>query len=102
MVCLHFKTKISESLCELLLASIGSLLAKGVSAISDPVLGLARFDGRMEYVRSVLDLEVKGVVLLGDLFNGAKDVFLTDVTEGTILQWVGEKRVAWERKKVGH
>lgn len=80
----NFKTKISESLCELLLASIGSLLTKGVSAISDPVLGLARFDGRMEYVRSVLDLEVKGVVLLGDLFNGAKDVFLTDVTEGTI------------------
>lgn len=79
-----FQPKISESLNVLFPATTGSLLAKGCSVISGPVLGLTRLDGRVEYVRPVLDLEVEGVVLLGDLFDGAKDVFLADVAERTI------------------
>lgn len=96
------KTKISESLYELLFASVGSLFAKGVSAVGGPVLGLTRLDGRVKYVRPVLDLEVEGVVLLGDLFNGAKDVFLADVTERTIeIVDDGEVNLLGSHEKIG-
>ena len=49
----------------------------------------------MKDVRSVLDLEVEGVVLLGDFVDGAKDVLLSNETERTIL-W-GDKWGVSER-----
>jgi hypothetical protein len=62
LVGLHFKTKVSAPLPELFHAGAGPLLAVGLDAISHPVLGLARLDGWVEDIRSVLDLEVEGVV----------------------------------------
>ena len=85
MVGLHFETNVFTSFKELFPTSFGSLFAERVGAVSGPVLGLARLDGWMEDIRSKLDLEVKGVVLLGDFVDGAKDVLLADVTKGTIL-----------------
>lgn len=51
----------------------------------------------MKVIRSVLDLEVEGVVLFGDLFNGAKDVLLSDETERAIL-WGGTNGVSESRE----
>lgn len=81
----HFETKLFTPLYKLFSASAGPLFAIRFGTIRGPVLGLALFDGRMKDVRSVLDLEVESVVLFGDLVDGAKDVLLADVTEGTIL-----------------
>ena len=58
----------------------------------------------MKDVRSVLDLEVEGVVLLGDFVDGAKDVLLSDETERTILwgdKW-GERARGDGRMWVAH
>jgi len=80
----NFETDLFAPLSELFSTSTGPLLAIHVRAIRGPVLGLVWLDGRMEDVRSVLDLEVESVELLGDLVNGAKDVLLSNETERTI------------------
>jgi hypothetical protein len=99
---LHFETDLFAPLFELFSTSTGPLLAIRVRVIRDPVLGLVWLDGRMEDVRSVLDLEVEGVELLGDLVNGAKNVLLPNEAERTILWEVkGSKRAAQRRKDVG-
>ena len=85
MVGLHFETNVFTPFKELFPTSFGPFLAERVGAVSGPVLGLARLDGWVEDIRSELDLEVEGVVLLGDFVDGAKDVLLADITKGTIL-----------------
>jgi hypothetical protein len=81
----NFEPNLFALLFELLFASVEPFLAIGVYAIRGPVLGLVRADGRMEDVRGVLDLEVEGVVFIGNFLDGAKDVLLSGETEGTIL-----------------
>ena len=86
MADLHFEANLFAPLFELFPTSVGSLLAIPGRAIRGPVLGMVRLDGWMDDIRPVLDLEVESIVLLRDLFDGAKDVLLSDEREGTILQ----------------
>ena len=51
----------------------------------DSILRLVWLDGWMENIRSVLDLEVKGVEFSSHFFDGASDVLLTNEGERTIL-----------------
>ena len=83
--CLHLETKLSRPVPDHFLACAGPLFAESLRAVGGPVLGLARFDGRMKDVRSEFDLEVEGIVQLGDFVDGAKYLFLADETEGAVL-----------------
>jgi len=80
----NFETKLLKPLLHLFPAGESPFLAKLLHVVSRSVLWLVRLDGRMEVVRSVFDLKVKGVVGPGDFVDGAKDVLLPDETEGTI------------------
>ena len=82
---LQFETKLPEPLLHLFPTGERPLLAKRLRVVSRSVLWVTRLDGWMAVVRSVFDLEVKGVVGPGDFVYGAKDVLLPDETEGTIL-----------------
>ena len=84
--CLHLETEFSRPVPEHFHTRVGPLFAESLQAVGAPVLGLAWFDGRMEDVRSELDLEVKGIVQLGDLVDGTKYLFLADETEGAVLR----------------
>lgn len=81
----HFESDVSPPFLSFFHAGAGPLLAVRLHAVRGPVLGLVRLDGRMEDIGSVLDLKVEGIVGLGDFVDGAKDFFLSDVAEGTIL-----------------
>jgi hypothetical protein len=58
----HFETNGPAPLHGLFDAGVGPLFTVRVCVIGGPVLGLIRLDGRMEGIRSELDLEVEGVV----------------------------------------
>ena len=62
MAGIHFETKGPGPVSDLFPAGIGLLLAVHLHEIGVPVLRLVRLDGRIEDIRSKLDLEVKGVV----------------------------------------
>jgi len=81
----NFETELSKPVLDLLLAGGGLLFAKRLRAVGSPVLGLARLDGWVEDVGAELDLEVEGIVRLGDLVDGAEYLFLADETEGAVL-----------------
>lgn len=59
---LHIQSNILAPVLELFHAGLGPLLAVRVHVIGRSVLRLVRLDGWVEDVRSVLDLEVEGVV----------------------------------------
>jgi hypothetical protein len=85
----HLETDVSGSLLILFRAGLGPLLAIRLRVVDRLVLRLVRLDRRVEDIRPVLDLEMEGVVRLGDFFNSAEDLLLSDVAEGAVL-WGGE------------
>jgi len=89
LVGIHFEIKGFCPFPKLLLARGCLLLAPHLHEIGVPILRVVRLDGWMEGIGSKLDLEVKGVVCLSDFVDGARDFFLSDETEGTVLRGAG-------------